>query len=135
MTKAVASGMPKLQIEDSAARRQAAIDRAETVLVGVNKYKLNSQDPIDILDIDNVAVRDGQIARLQKLRANRDEVASTQALAEMTRRAKEGGNVLEAAVEAARARATVGEMSMALEEVFGRHSAKTQTLKGVYGAA
>jgi methylmalonyl-CoA mutase len=135
MTKAVASGMPKLQIEDSAARRQAAIDRAETVIVGVNKYKLNSQDPIDILDIDNVAVRDGQIARLQKLRANRDEVASTQALAEMTRRAKEGGNVLEAAVEAARARATVGEMSMALEEVFGRHSAKTQTLKGVYGAA
>ena len=135
MTKAVASGMPKLRIEETAARRQALIDRGEDVIVGVNKYRKDREDPIDILDIDNVAVRDSQIARLQRIRATRDEAAVTAALAEITRRAREGGNLLSAAVEAARARATVGEISMAMEDVFGRHRAEVRTLAGVYGAA
>ncbi len=135
MTKAVATGMPKLRIEESAAKRQAMIDRGEEVIVGVNKYRLNKEDPIDILDIDNVAVRESQIARLKTMRATRDEAPCTAALAELTRRAKEGGNLLEAAVDAARARASVGEISMAMEEEFGRHRAEVKTLAGVYGAA
>ncbi|MFC0199291.1 methylmalonyl-CoA mutase [Paracoccus rhizosphaerae] len=135
MTKAVASGMPKLRIEETAARRQALIDRGEDVIVGVNKYRKDREDPIDILDIDNMAVRDSQIARLQQIRASRDEAACTAALEEITRRAREGGNLLEAAVEAARARATVGEISMAMEKEFGRHRAEVKTLAGVYGAA
>ena len=135
MTKAVATGMPKLRIEESAARRQAAIDRGEDVIVGVNKYRKAKEDPIDILDIDNVAVRESQIARLQTTRAARDESACQAALAELTRRAAEGGNLLDAAVTAARARATVGEISDAMENVFGRHRAEVKTLAGVYGAA
>ena len=135
MTKAVESGMPKLRIEESAARKQAAIDRGEEVIVGVNKYRLAQQDPIDILDIDNAAVRDAQIARLKKIRETRDEAACRAALAEVERRATEGGNLLEAAVEAARARASVGEISDAMEKVFGRHRAEVRTLAGVYGAA
>jgi methylmalonyl-CoA mutase len=135
MTKAVASGMPKLRIEESAARRQAMIDRGQEVIVGVNKYRKDKEDPIDILDIDNVKVREGQIARLAQVRANRDEAACQKALDEITRRAGEGGNLLDAAVAAARARATVGEISMAMEKVFGRHRAEVKTLAGVYGAA
>ncbi|WP_138470810.1 methylmalonyl-CoA mutase [Poseidonocella sp. HB161398] len=135
MTKAVASGMPKLRIEETAARRQAMIDKGEEVIVGVNKYRKDKEDPIDILDIDNTAVRKSQVARLEKMRATRDEAACTAALAELTRRASEGGNLLEAAVEAARARASVGEISMAMEEVFGRHRAEVKTLAGVYGSA
>jgi methylmalonyl-CoA mutase len=135
MTKAVASGMPKLRIEESAAKRQAMIDRGEEVIVGVNKYRKAKEDPIDILDIDNMKVRDSQIARLQQVRATRDTAACDAALAELTRRAAEGGNLLEAAVTAARARATVGEISMAMEKVFGRHRAEVKTLAGVYGAA
>ena len=135
MTKAVASGMPKLRIEESAARRQAMIDRGEEVIVGVNKYKLATQDPIDILDIDNVAVRESQIVRLNQMRATRDQAACDAALSELTRRAAEGGNLLEAAVDASRARASVGEISMAMEKVFGRHRAEVKTLAGVYGAA
>ena len=135
MTKAVATGMPKLRIEESAARRQAAIDRGEEVIVGVNKYRLEREDPIEILDIDNVAVRAGQIARLGTIRASRDAARVDATLAELTRRAQAGGNLLEAAVEAARARATVGEISMAMEKVFGRHRAEVKTLAGVYGAA
>ncbi|HEX9856880.1 MAG TPA: methylmalonyl-CoA mutase, partial [Paracoccaceae bacterium] len=135
MTKAVATGMPKLRIEESAARRQAAIDRGEEVIVGVNKYRLSKEDPIDILDIDNVKVRDGQIARLASLRQSRDAARVETALNELTRRAHQGGNLLEAAVEAARARASVGEISMAMEKVFGRHRAEVKTLAGVYGAA
>uniref|UniRef100_UPI002AFFF997 methylmalonyl-CoA mutase family protein n=1 Tax=Pararhodobacter sp. TaxID=2127056 RepID=UPI002AFFF997 len=135
MTKAVASGMPKLRIEESAARRQAQIDRGEEVIVGVNKYRLAKEDPIDILDIDNVKVRESQIARLTAMRASRDEAACSAALSELERRAKEGGNLLEGAVEAARARASVGEISMAMEKVFGRHRAEVKTLAGVYGAA
>ncbi len=135
MTKAVASGMPKLRIEESAARRQAAIDRGDDVVVGVNKYRLAKEDPIEILDIDNVAVREAQIARLTSIRAVRDEAACVAALAELTRIAERSGNLLAAAVTAARARATVGEISMAMEKVFGRHRAEVKTLAGVYGAA
>ena len=135
MTKAVATGMPKLRIEESAARRQAAIDRGEDVIVGVNKYRKATEDAIDILDIDNVAVRESQIARLHATRTARDSAACDAALAELTRRAAEGGNLLEAAVTAARARATVGEISDAMEAVFGRHRAEVKTLAGVYGAA
>ncbi|MFC3179411.1 methylmalonyl-CoA mutase [Cypionkella sinensis] len=135
MTKAVASGMPKLRIEESAAKRQAAIDRGDEVVVGVNKYRLAQQDAIDILDIDNVAVREAQIARLKTTRAARDEVACQAALDELTRIAGHEGNLLAAAVEAARARATVGEISMAMEKAFGRHRAEVKTLAGVYGAA
>ncbi len=135
MTKAVASGMPKLRIEESAARRQAMIDRGDEVVVGVNKYRPSEETEIDILDVDNIAVRDAQIARLEKIRAERDDAKCQAALDELTRRAKEGGNILEAAVEAARARASVGEISMALEKEFGRHRAEVKTLAGVYGAA
>ncbi|MCB1364931.1 MAG: methylmalonyl-CoA mutase [Rhodobacteraceae bacterium] len=135
MTKAVASGMPKLRIEETAARRQAMIDRGQEVIVGVNRYRKEREDPIDILDVDNVKVREAQIARLGRVRAGRDETACTAALDELTRRAREGGNLLEAAVEAARARATVGEISMAMEKEFGRHRAEVRTLAGVYGEA
>jgi methylmalonyl-CoA mutase len=135
MTKAVATGMPKLRIEESAARRQAMIDRGEEVIVGVNKYRKDKEEPIDILDIDNVAVREAQVARLAATRAARDEARAQAALAELTRRAAEGGNLLEGAVEAARARATVGEISDAMEKIFGRHRAEVKTLAGVYGAA
>ena len=135
MTKAVASGMPKLRIEESAATRQAMIDRGEEVIVGVNKYRLEKEDQIDILEVDNAMVRANQIARLEKIRAERDEDACQAALAEVTRRSAEGGNLLEAAVEAARQRASVGEISMAMEKEFGRHRAEVKTLAGVYGAA
>ena len=135
MTKAVASGMPKLRIEESAARRQAMIDRGDEVIVGVNKYRLDKEDPISILDIDNVAVREAQVARLLATRASRDEAACEASLEELTNRAAHGGNLLEAAVVAARARATVGEISLAMEKVFGRHRAEVKTLAGVYGAA
>ncbi|MBF52985.1 MAG: methylmalonyl-CoA mutase [Confluentimicrobium sp.] len=135
MTRAVASGMPKLRIEETAARRQARIDRGEEVIVGVNKYRKDSEDPIDILDVDNVRVRAGQIAALERIRASRDQAACDAALAELERRAREGGNLLDAAVEAARARASVGEISMAMENVFGRHRAEVKTLAGVYGSA
>ncbi len=135
MTKAVASGMPKLRIEESAARRQAMIDRGQEVIVGVNKYRKDKEEPIDILDIDNIAVRESQIARLRATRAARDEARCQAALAELTRRAAEGGNLLDAAVDAARARASVGEISDAMEKVFGRHRAEVKTLAGVYGAA
>ncbi|MCL4127459.1 UNVERIFIED_CONTAM: hypothetical protein GTU68_007989 [Idotea baltica] len=135
MTKAVASGMPKLRIEESAAKRQAMIDRGDEVIVGVNKYRLDQEDPIDVLDIDNDKVREGQVARLENIRATRDSAACEAALSEVTRRASEGGNLLDAAVEAARARATVGEISMAMEKTFGRHRAEVKTLAGVYGAA
>ena len=135
MTKAVATGMPKLRIEESAAKRQAMIDRGEEVIVGVNKYRKDKEEPIDILDIDNVAVRQAQISRLNATRAARDEAACQAALDELTFRAGHGGNLLEAAVVAARARATVGEISMAMEKVFGRHRAEVKTLAGVYGAA
>jgi len=135
MTKAVASGMPKLRIEEAAATRQANIDRGTEVIVGVNKYRRAAEDPIDILDIDNAAVRAAQIARIEETRAGRDQDACDAALAALKSCAAEDGNLLAAAVAAARARATVGEISMAMEEVFGRHRAEVKTLAGVYGAA
>ncbi|MEQ8901573.1 MAG: methylmalonyl-CoA mutase [Roseovarius sp.] len=135
MTRAVESGMPKLRIEETAATRQAMIDRGDEVIVGVNKYRKDKEDPIDILDVDNVKVRDGQIKALERIRATRDQAVCDAALDELTRRASAGGNLLDAAVEAARARATVGEISMALEKEFGRHRAEVKTLAGVYGAA
>lgn len=135
MTKAVASGMPKLRIEEAAATRQALIDKGDEVIVGVNRFRLSKEDPIDILDIDNAAVREAQIARLDRIRAERDEAACRSALDALTRGAQDNGNLLALAVEAARARATVGEISMAMEKVFGRHRAEVKTLAGVYGAA
>ncbi len=135
MTKAVATGMPKLRIEEAAAQRQAGQDRGTDVIVGVNKYRREAEDAIDIMDVDNVAVRDSQIKRLESIRATRSQGDVEHTLFELSRRAKEGGNLLEAAIEAARARATVGEISMAMEEEFGRHRAEVKTLAGVYGAA
>ncbi|WP_299297338.1 methylmalonyl-CoA mutase [uncultured Tateyamaria sp.] len=135
MTKAVASGMPKLRIEEAAATRQALIDKGDEVIVGVNKFRLEKEDEIDILDIDNAAVRDAQIARLDRIRADRDEDACQAALDALSATAQADGNLLAAAVEAARARASVGEISMAMEKVFGRHRAEVKTLAGVYGAA
>ena len=135
MTKAVASGMPKLRIEESAAKRQAMVDKGEEVIVGVNKYQLETQDEIDIRDIDDSAVRDTQISRLTRVKNSRDTIRCSEALKNLERVARNGGNLLEAAVEAARERATVGEISMAMEKEFGRHRAEVKTLSGVYGAA
>ena len=135
MTKAVASGMPKLRIEETAATRQANIDRATQVIVGVNKYRLEEEDEIDILSIDNNVVRQAQVTRLASMRHHRDQGGCAAALAELEKCAREGGNLLRAAVEAARARASVGEISTAMENVFGRHRAEVKTLAGVYGVA
>ncbi|MHA3976644.1 methylmalonyl-CoA mutase [Halovulum sp. GXIMD14794] len=136
MTKAVASGMPKLRIEEAAAKRQAAIDRGDEVIVGVNKFRLEQEEPIDVLDIDNDKVREAQVARLARIRQSRDAAACEGALAALEQAASSGtGNLLELAVEAARARASVGEISMAMEKAFGRHRAEVKTLAGVYGAA
>ena len=135
MTKAVAAGMPKLRIEETAARRQADIDRGDQVIVGVNKYRLNEEDDLDIRDIDNDAVRAAQVNRLEKIKKQRDENNCSQALSNLEAVAAGNGNLLAAAVEASRARATVGEISMAMEKVFGRHRAEVKTLAGVYGAA
>jgi methylmalonyl-CoA mutase len=137
MTKAVESGMPKLKIEESAARRQARIDRGEEVVVGVNRYRADGTDtPIDILDIDNSVVRRRQVERLEKIRATRDETACRASLEALTKAAGDGsGNLLELAVAASRARATVGEVSDALEKVFTRHRAVIRSVTGVYGSA
>ncbi|MEW7978411.1 MAG: methylmalonyl-CoA mutase [Candidatus Sedimenticola endophacoides] len=136
MTKAVESGMPKLRIEEAAARRQARIDRGEEVIVGVNRYRLAEEPEVEVLDIDNSAVREAQVARLRRVREGRDSAACQAALDALTRAAREGdGNLLALAVEAARARATVGEISDALERVYGRHRAVTRSVSGVYGAA
>src|SRR5690606_14346499 len=136
MTKAVESGMPKLRIEESAARRQARIDRGEEVIVGVNKYRLEKDDTnIEILDVDNTEVLRQQVARLEKVRANRDEAACQAALDALTKGAEGNANLLELSVNAARARATVGEISDAMEKVFTRHRAEIRSISGVYGAA
>ena len=135
MTKAVASGMPKLRIEESAAKRQAMLDKGEEVVVGVNKYRLETQDKIDIRNIDDSVVRETQISRLTYVKKNRDDERCNNALENLEFVAREGGNLLNAAIEAARARATVGEISMAMEKEFGRHRAEVKMLSGVYGAA
>jgi methylmalonyl-CoA mutase len=136
MTRAVDSGWAKLKIEAAAAQKQARIDSGRDVIVGVNKYKLKSEDAIEARDIDNVAVRDGQIARLQAIRASRDSAKVQAALAALTDAAENNtGNLLDLSIQAIRLRATVGEVSDALEKVFGRHRADTQKVTGVYAAA
>ena len=136
MTKAVESGLPKLRIEEAAALRQAAIDRGEEVIVGVNKYQLDKEPEVDVLDIDNTLVRESQIERLNAIRASRNTELWQQSLDALTSAAKTGeGNLLELAVSAARARATGGEISDALESVWGRHRAQTRSISGVYGSA
>lgn len=135
MAKAIEAGIPKLRIEESAAKKQARIDRGEDVIVGVNKYQLKEEDELDILEVDNVAVRESQIKRLGEIRASRDEAAVQRALEDITTSAKSGkGNLLELSVKAARLRATVGEISDAMEKEFGRYQAQAKTISGVYGA-
>jgi methylmalonyl-CoA mutase len=138
MAKAIELGLPKQKIEEAAARRQARIDRGEEVIVGVNKYvrKDGEEEKVDLLDVDNHAVREEQIARLESIKARRDQAAVDRALEALTAAARSGeGNLLALAVPAMRARATVGEVSMALEGVFGRHQAETRLVSGVYRAA
>jgi len=135
MTRAIESGMPKLRIEETAARRQARIDRGDDVIVGVNKFTLAAEPEIDVREIDNSAVRESQIARLKQVRAARDEARTRAALAALTRAAESGeGNLLAVGVEAARARASIGEISDALEKVWGRYQAEVRSISGVYGA-
>ncbi|MDO9293288.1 MAG: methylmalonyl-CoA mutase family protein, partial [Hydrogenophaga sp.] len=136
MTKAVDSGWAKLKIEAAAAEKQARIDSGKDVIVGVNKYKLKTEDAIEARDIDNVAVRDGQISRLNAIKAARDSAKVEAALNALTAAAESGqGNLLDLSIQAIRLRATVGEVSDALEKVFGRHRADTQKVTGVYAAA
>ena len=135
MTKAITKGMPKLRIEECATRRQARVDRGDDVIVGVNKYQLEDEPELDVRDIDNTAVREAQVRRLERIRAERDSAAVEKALANLTALAQSGqGNLLEAAVEAMRARASVGEVSDALETVYTRYRADTQSVSGVYSA-
>ncbi|MCO6389655.1 methylmalonyl-CoA mutase [Aliihoeflea aestuarii] len=136
MTKAVNDGLPKRLIEEAATRRQAAVDRGDEVIVGVNKYRLETEDALDILDIDNKAVRLSQIARIEKTRRQRDPQRWEETIAALREVARTGkGNILEAAVDAARARATLGEISDALRDAFGDHSAVPKVVSKVYGPA
>jgi len=135
MTKAVESGMPKLRIEEASARRQARVDRGEDVIVGVNKYRATDSEQVDIRSIDNTKVRDQQIAQLQRIRASRDAGKVKATLAALADAARKGeGNLLALSIDATRARATVGEISDTLEQVFTRHRAVTRSVSGVYGA-
>ena len=136
MANAIEHGIPKMRIEESAAKKQARIDRGEDVIVGVNKYELDHEDDLDILEVDNLAVRESQIKRLDDIRASRDNTAVNEALAALTEAAKsEEGNLLDLSVKAARLRASVGEISDALEAVYGRFQAESRTISGVYGAS
>lgn len=136
MTRAVESGMPKMRIEQAAALRQARIDRGNDVIVGVNRYQRDNEPDIEILDIDNTAVRGSQVRRLERVRAGRDATACSAALDALTRAAQDNSaNLLSLATEAARARASVGEISDALEKVYGRHKAVIHSISGVYGSA
>jgi len=136
MTAAVESGMPKMRIEEASALRQARIDRGEEVIVGVNKYRAAEETPVEIRDIDNTAVRESQVRRINEVRASRDADACGAALSRLTEAAASGeGNLLELAIDAARARATVGEISDALESEWGRYRAVTRSIAGVYSAA
>jgi methylmalonyl-CoA mutase len=134
MAKAIEEGLPKLRIEEAAARKQARIDSGEEKIVGVNIFQTTDQAPFDILEVDNTTVREGQIRRLQELRNNRDEKAVSAALAAIEQATKEGGNLLEAAISAARVRASLGEISAAMEKAFGRYVATTKSVSGVYAA-
>lgn len=136
MAKAIEKGEPKLKIEEAAAKKQARIDRGEDVIVGVNKYILEEEENVDVLEIDNTAVREQQINRLNEIRASRDQAACEAALADLTKWAESGeGNGLDLAVKAARLRATVGEISDAVEKVWGRFNANSKTVSGVYGSS
>ena len=135
MTAAVAAGMPKRRIEEAAAARAARVDRGETVIVGVNRYRKDEEDHLDILDIDNERVRAGQIARLEKTRAERDPAAAQAALDALRAGAEGDANLLALSIEAARARCTLGEISLALEDVFGRYGTVPTPVEGIYGAA
>jgi len=135
MAKAVAAGWPKAMIEEASAARAARVDRVEDVIVGVNKYKLAKEDPIDILDVDNVKVREAQIARIAKMKAARDEAACQAALDALREGARGNGNLLALAVDCARQRATLGEISLAMEDVFGRFGTNPTPVKGIYGGA
>jgi len=135
MTRAVEDGMPKLEIERAAAKKQARVDRGEDIIVGVNKFQTDDDAGIDARMIDNSAVRDAQIARLKDIRKSRDTAACEAALIALEQGARDNGNLLDLAVDAARVRATVGEISDAMERAFGRHKAKVKLLEGVYGAA
>ncbi len=136
MAKAIETGMPKLRIEEAAARKQARIDRGEDVIVGVNKYQTDDASEVDVLQIDNDAVRTSQLARLASVRENRDEAAVEDILEQIYQAAVSGnGNLLELSIEATRRRATVGEISFAMEREFGRFNAQAQTVSGVYGSA
>ena len=135
MTKAVAAGMPKLRIEEAAARRQARLDRGEDVVVGVNRYQSDADDMPALLDVDNYAVREAQIAYIAEVRAGRDEAACQATLEKLTEGARGDGNLLALSIDAIRARATVGEVSDAMEAAFTRHRATVRTVSGVYGAA
>ncbi|MDP7041752.1 MAG: methylmalonyl-CoA mutase family protein, partial [Gammaproteobacteria bacterium] len=136
MTKAVETGMPKMRIEQSAALRQANIDRGDEVIVGVNRYELANEPDVDVLDIDNTAVRDGQIRRLERIRSERDDASCQAALDALQAAGDSGdGNLLALAVDAARARASVGEISDALERAWSRHTAVIHSISGVYGSA
>ena len=135
MAKAIESGLPKMRIEEAAARTQARIDSRNQVIIGVNKYRLEKEDPIDILEVDNTAVRTQQVERLQELRGERDEEAVKKALADITEAVRtKTGNLLELAVKAAQARASLGEISDACEEVVGRYKAIIRTISGVYSS-
>jgi methylmalonyl-CoA mutase len=135
MAKAVAAGWPKAMVEEAAAATAARIDRGEQVIVGVNKYRKAEEDPIDILDVDNHAVREAQVARIARVKATRDDAACQAALDALREGARGNGNLLELAVMAARHRATLGEISLAMEDVFGRHGTVPTPVKGVYGGA
>ena len=132
MAQAISDGIPKLRIEEAAARTQARIDSGQQTVIGINKYQVDEDHPIEVLKVENSRVRAEQIAKLQQLRADRDEVAVTAALDELTRAAEGEGNLLALAIDAARAKATVGEISDALEKVYGRHQAEIRTIAGVY---
>ena len=132
MANAVAAGWPKAMIEEAAAASQARVDRGDATIVGVNKYRKENEDPIETLDVDNHKVREGQVARLERIRATRDENACQAALRALTEGARGKGNLLALAVDAARARATLGEISMAMETVFGRYNTVPTPVKGVY---
>jgi len=135
MAKAIETGLPKMRIEEAAARKQARIDSGKETIVGVNKYRLDKEDPIETLEVDNTAVRDSQIERLKKLRAERNNDEVKKALLAITESCKSGeGNLLELAIDAARKRASLGEISSACEEVFGRYKAVIRSISGIYSS-
>ena len=135
MAKAIETGIPKMRIEEASARKQARIDSGSDIIVGVNKYRLEKEEPIEILEVDNTAVREAQIRRLAELRQNRDQAAVDKALAAITKCAETGeDNLLALSIEAARKRASLGEISMAMEKVYGRYKSKINLISGVYNS-